>query len=89
MTQEEGVTKLFMEAYMGKYSEQNIKEFFTVLNEANIITVSCPCCMEQRFSFSRNVLEKEGGILFSCSNCSSLVKICYNEDNEVFVQCLS
>ena len=45
---------------MGKYSEQNIKEFFTVLNEANIITVSCPCCMEQQSSFSRNVLDFDG-----------------------------
>ena len=73
---------------MGKYSEQNIKEFFSVLNEASIITVSCPYCVEKRFSFSRNILEKEGGIQFVCSNCGSLVKVCYTDETEVFVQCL-
>ena len=52
----------------------------TVLKEANIITVSCPCCMEQRFSFSRNVLNFDGGkgaIQFSSVGYGNIVKICY------------
>ncbi|MBO5400480.1 MAG: hypothetical protein J6A14_01435 [Spirochaetaceae bacterium] len=60
-----------------------------IFDKSNLITVSCPQCNENLFSFSRNILEDEGGIQFVCANCGSLVKVCYTSpEHEVFVQCL-
>lgn len=58
-------------------------------NATQLMTVSCPECAEKLFSFSRNVLVIEGSIQFLCTNCGSVVKVCYTEpEHEVFVQCL-
>ena len=58
-------------------------------DKSDLITVSCPQCSENLFTFSRNILEDNGGIQFSCSNCSALVHVCYTEpEHEIFVQCL-
>ena len=35
--------------------ERNIREFFAVLNEANVFTISCPRCGDMRFSFGFSV----------------------------------
>ncbi len=69
--------------------ERNIREFFAVLNEANVFTISCPRCGDMRFSFSKNLLEIKDGLQVVCPHCSSLVHACYTQgQNEVFVQCL-
>ncbi|MBS7294759.1 MAG: hypothetical protein KIG96_05105 [Treponema sp.] len=58
-------------------------------DKSDLITVSCPQCSENLFTFSRNILEDDEGIQFSCSNCSALVHVCYSGlEHEIFVQCL-
>ena len=58
-------------------------------DKSDLITVSCPQCSKNLFTFSRIILENDGGIQFSCSNCSALVHVCYTEpEHEIFVQCL-
>ena len=58
-------------------------------DKSDLITVSCPQCSENLFTFSRNILEGDEGIQFSCSNCSALVHVCYSGlEHEIFVQCL-
>ena len=42
-------------------------------DKSDLITVSCPQCSKNLFTFSRIILENDGGIQFSCSNCSALV----------------
>ncbi|MGN0738766.1 MAG: hypothetical protein ACI4LX_01180 [Treponema sp.] len=62
-----------------------------MLENENMITVSCPDCGHQ-FSFSRNVLDFDGGtgaIQFYCTECENIVKICYTgREKEIFVQIL-
>ncbi len=57
----------------------------------NLITVCCPEC-GNHFSFSRNVLDFDGGkgaIQFSCVGCGNIVKICYTGlEKEILVQIL-
>ena len=58
-------------------------------DKSDLITVSCPQCSKSLFTFSRNILEDDEGIQFSCSNCSALVHVCYSGlEHEIFVQCL-
>ena len=65
--------------------------FYIIIMSENIITVSCPEC-ENHFSFSRNVLDFDGGkgiIQFSCIGCGNTVKICYtDQEKEILVQIL-
>ena len=74
---------------MGIESKRKISE--SVLDKSELICVSCPEC-ENHFSFSRNVLDFEGGngaIQFSCTGCGNIVKICYaGHEKEIFVQIL-
>ncbi|MDD7014621.1 MAG: hypothetical protein PUI24_06540 [Spirochaetales bacterium] len=59
--------------------------------DKNIITVSCPEC-GSHFSFSRNVLDYNGGkgaIQFVCQTCGYTVQICYTGlEKNILVQVL-
>ena len=58
-------------------------------DKSDLITVSGTQCCENLFTFSRIILEDDGCIQFSSSNCSALVHVCYTEpEHEIFVQCL-
>ena len=59
-------------------------------NEADkkLITVVCPYCNREQFSFSENAISQTQSIQFVCPECASMVDISKTYEGNLFVQCL-